>query len=169
MARNVHDYLIEQDDKNWNEFMSDWRFLLPESFAIWLVNRFGDIVLVVEDGSVHFFDVGAGTIRRVADNREHFCTLIDQDDNGNEWLMMDLTDDCVAAGLKLSANQCYSFKIPPILGGEYSVDNVAPADLAVHYSFQADICRQTKDLPDGTKVEIVVLNPSEGHTKTARS
>jgi hypothetical protein len=79
-------------------------------------------------------------------------------ENANDWLMIPLTDACVAAGLTLGTNQCYSFKNPPILGGEYAVDNIWPADLAVHYSFQADICRQAKDLPDGTKVEVVVTN-----------
>ena len=73
--------------------------------------------------------------------------------------MIKLTDACVAAGLTLGPSQCYSFKNPPILGGAYSVENVWPADLAVHYSFQADICKQAKDLPDGTKVKIVIGKP----------
>jgi hypothetical protein len=157
---NVHDYLIEQEGKDWNGFVSDWDFLLPSSFTIWFVNRFGDIVMVLDDGSVHFFDVGVGTVERVADNREHFCELMDLNDNANNWLMIPLTDACVAAGLTLGTNQCFSFKNPPILGGKYTVENVAPTDLAVHYSFQADICRQVKDLPDGTKIRVVVGVPN---------
>lgn len=159
MPIDIHDYLIEQEGKNWNEFMSDWGFLLPASFTIWFVNRFGDVVLVVEDGSVHFFDVGVGTVERIADSREHFLILVDEDENANAWLMMDLADACVAAGIGLGPNECYGFKIPPILGGEYALDNIAPINLAEHYSFLADICMQTKDLPDGTKVEIVVQSP----------
>ena len=167
MDRNVQDYLIDQEGKNWNEFVSDWGFLLPASFTIWFVNRFGDMVLVVEDGSVHFFDVGVGSLRRIAASREDFYIQIDTDDNANEWLMMNLTDDCIDAGLALAPNQCYGFKVPPILGGEYSVENIAPTDLAVHYSFHADICGQAKDLPDGTKVKIVVLKQSD-HTSTSQ-
>jgi hypothetical protein len=166
MDRNVHDCLIDQEGKNWNEFVSGWGFLLPTSFTIWFVNRFGDMVLVVEDGSVHFFDVGLGSIRRIAATREDFYNQIDTNDNANEWLMMDLTDDCIAAGLTLAPNQCYGFKVPPILGGQYSVENIAPTDLAVHYSFQAAICGQAKALPDGTEVEIVLLN-EPGHTSTS--
>ncbi|MGB0064460.1 MAG: T6SS immunity protein Tdi1 domain-containing protein [Terracidiphilus sp.] len=156
---DIHNYLIEQEGKNWTEFVSSWGFLLPESFKIWMVNRFGDMVLVLKDGSVHFFDVGVGTLRPVADNREHFCTLVDLDDNADNWFLITLTDECVAAGILLAPNQCYSFKIPPILGGEFAVQNVAPTDLAVHYSFMADICRQAKDLPKGTRVKIVVDRP----------
>ena len=85
-------------------------------------------------------------------------TLIDLDDNSNNWLMIPLVDQCVAAGMVLNADQCYGFKMPPILGGEYSVDNIVPISLSEHYSFLADIYRQTKDLPDGMKVRIVVKN-----------
>lgn len=153
---NIADYLIDQEGKDWNEFMSDWGFALPEPFTIWLVNRFGDIVAVFDDGSVHFLDVGTGVIERIADSCEHFISLVDQDNNARGWFLIDLVDQCVAAGFVLNDNQCYSFKVPPILGGQYSVQNVAVTDLAVHYSFMADICRQAKDLPNGTKVRIVV-------------
>lgn len=46
---------------------------------------------------------------------------------------------------------------PQILGGEYPVSNVEPTDLSVHYSFLADIYRQTKDLPEGTRISGVTL------------
>ena len=71
--------------------------------------------------------------------------------------MIDLVDRCVAAGLILSDTQCYGYKVPPILGGKYNIENVEPRDLSVHDSFLADIWRQTRELPDGTEVKLVVL------------
>ena len=85
-----------------------------------------------------------------------FADQIDLGDNANNWLMIPLVDRCVAADIRLGPNQCYGFKIPPMLGGEYTVENVYPTDLSVNYSFIADIWRQTKDLPVGTKVRIVI-------------
>jgi hypothetical protein len=32
--------------------------------------------------------------------------------------------------------------LPPTLGGRYEVANLTPTDLAVHYSYQAYICKQ---------------------------
>jgi hypothetical protein len=152
---NVQDYLIDQEGKDWAALFSDWGILLPSSFTVWLVNRMGDVFVVFDDDSVNLLDVGNGMIERVADNREHFADLIDQGDNAEDWLLISLVDACVGAGLELSPNQCYGFKLPPILGGSYAVENIVPTDLSVHYSFLADICRQTNDLPDGTKVRIV--------------
>jgi hypothetical protein len=106
-------------------------------------------------------DVGIGAVERIADDRDHFADQIDVGDNANNWLMIPLVDQCVAAGFTLADNQCYGYKVPPILGGQYSVENVEPTDLSVHYSLLADIFRQTKDLPDGTRIRTVVLERPE--------
>jgi hypothetical protein len=162
---NVHDYLIDQNGKDWAELLSGWLGALPPSFTLWLVNRFGDVFVVFEDDSVHMLDVGIGAIRRVADNRDHFSTEIDADNNANNWLMVPLVDRCVAAGLNLGDNQCYGYKIPPMLGGEYAVGNFEPTDLSVHYSFLAEIYQQTKDLPDGAQIRLVLRSPENAHVR----
>ena len=77
---------------------------------------------------VYLLDIGAGTFKRVAEGREEFADLADVPKNGNDWLMIPLVDQCVAAGIRLGPRQCYGFKIPPLLGGEYAVHNVAPVD-----------------------------------------
>ena len=43
-----------------------------------------------------------------------------------------------------------------MLGGQYDLDNAVPISLSEHYAFLADMYAQTKDLPDGTKVKMVV-------------
>lgn len=155
---NVNDYLIDQEGKDWAELLSGWLSLLPSTFTVWLVNKLGDAFIVFDDESVHLLDIGVGTIERVADNRDHFCELIDLGNNSNDWLMVDLVDRCVAAEMTLTENQCYGFKVSPVLGGNYSVENLEPTDLSVHYSLLADIFKQTKDLPDGTKVNIRIAH-----------
>jgi hypothetical protein len=50
--------------------------------------------------------------------------------------------------------QCYAFKILPVLGGSYSVDNIYVATISEYLTFTADIHYQIKDLPDGTKIQI---------------
>lgn len=129
---------------------------MPTSFTAWLVNRFGDVIAVLDDGSVHLLDIGVGTFERVAQNRAHFAELVDEGGNVNKWLMIPLVDQCLAAGLVLRPNQCYGYKLPPLLGGEYTVQNVAAVDLAENYAFLSDLWRQTKGLPDGARVRITV-------------
>ena len=149
---NIQDYLLDQADKDWAALLSGWD--LPETFELWMVNRFGDAFLVFEDGSVHVLDLGACALNRVADNREDFARKAAN--SAADWFMMPLTDACVASGMIPGASQCYSFKVPPVLGGAYELANVTLTDLAVAYSFAADIHPQVKDLPDGTKIKVVI-------------
>jgi hypothetical protein len=153
---NLQDYLIDQEGHDWASILAEWHWLLPTDLTVWMVNRFGDIIFVPDDGTVHFLDIGAGATKQLADSRESFYTQIDLGDNADNWLLISLTDKCVAAGLRLQSGQCYSFKVPPVLGGEYVVDNIETSDLVVNYSLLAQINQQTKDLPDGTQVNIVL-------------
>ncbi|MGA9672337.1 MAG: DUF1851 domain-containing protein [Terracidiphilus sp.] len=154
---DVMDYLIDLEGKDWAELLSGWRFLLPQSFNVWLVNRVGDVFAVFPDDSVHMLDVGRGTLERVADSCDDFVTRIDQDDHRNTWMMVSLVDACRKAGLTIGPNQCYGFKIPPMLGGSYEVENMEPTDLSVHYTLLGEICEQTKDLPRGTTVKRIEI------------
>lgn len=153
---DVMDYLIDLEGKDWEELLVGWRFLLPESFNVWLVNRVGDVFAVFEDDSVHMLNVGRGTIERVAANCDDFVTRIDQDDHVNTWMRANLVNRCVKSGLRLGDHQCYGFKLPPMLGGAYEVENIVVMDLHQHYSLLADLCEQTVELPDGTKVRLAI-------------
>jgi hypothetical protein len=153
---NVNDYLIDQAGFDWQAMLAGWADILPETFTMWLVNRFGDVFIIAEHGSVHHLDIAGRTLHRVADNRDQFADLIDVPQNANKWLMIPLVDQCVKLGMSLSQRQCHGFKIPPLLGGAYEPRNVAPVDLVENYAFLADIWSQTKDLPDGSPVKLVI-------------
>ena len=155
-AMNIKDYLIDQSGKDWQELLCGWAEILPPVFTIWLVNRFGDVILVTDDGSVHLLDIGGGRFERIADSKDHLADQADTDERANNWLLIPLVDQCLRAGLVLGPGKCYGYKIPPFLGGEYTVGNTAVIDLAENYSFLADLWQQTKELPDGTRVKLVV-------------
>lgn len=155
---DINEYLIDQTGKDWSKLLQDWSPPLPEEFTIWMVNRLGDIIAVYEDDSVHMLDIGAATVQHLANNRDDFIEQIGNDENANLWLAISLVDACIAVGMRLDTDQCYSYTIPPFLGGKFEVGNLHPCDLSVHYSYLAHIYRQIKDLPDGAKVDLKVVD-----------
>jgi hypothetical protein len=154
----VTDYLIDQTGIDWAQLLQPLHALLPPQLTVWLVNRYGDVIFVRDDGSVHMLDVGSTEVKRLADSRDHLTSLIDEPGNANEWLMIPLVDKCVAAGLLLKPGQCYSYRQPPLLGGDYTVANTTILPLAEHYAFYGMLHDRTKDLPDGTKVRFRVTS-----------
>ncbi|MGO9468295.1 MAG: DUF1851 domain-containing protein [Isosphaeraceae bacterium] len=120
------------------------------------MNRFGDLFLVCEDGSVHMLDVGRGSLEQVANSREEFQAKVDEEDNANDWFMIPLVDQLVAEGMTLKAGECYSYKQLPVLGGDYTIENTCALPIAEHYGAYGSIHNQIKDLPDGAQVVLKV-------------
>jgi Domain of unknown function (DUF1851) len=139
---NIHDYLLAQEDKDWARLLKDWVPPLPATFTVWLVNLLGEVFVVANDESVLRLDTGAGTCIEVARNREQFARLLDTGDNAEQWLRIRLVNACRSAGMKLKSFECYSFRLPPTLGGRYEIGNLTPTNLAVHFSYQSYICKQ---------------------------
>ena len=153
----VTDYLLDHQVFDWSTILADWAWLLPQDeFTIWLMNRYGDLFLIFEDGTVHMLDVGNGSLEKLAESRDEFGRRIDDGDNANIWLMITLVNSLVEAGKLLDPGRCYSFISPPVLGGEYSVENTATLSVAEHYGVYASIHNQIKDLPDGAQVRLRV-------------
>jgi hypothetical protein len=151
VSKGPLDYVIDHSArKDWATLLSAWGDLLPASFDLFLVNRFGDAVVVLSDGSVHMLDIGAGVFPRLANNLDEFIDQLPA--YARNWLMIPLVDECAAAGMSLGAEQCYSYKTPPMMGGGYELANIHIAPIAEHYAFLADVHRQTRDLPDGARV-----------------
>jgi len=157
MAVSIHDYLIDHSRFDWPSLLADWAWLLPRELTAWLVNRFGDLFAVLGDGSVWRLNIEGGTFERLAESRQEFGELLGQENNANDWLMIPLVDDCVAAGLALEPERCYSFKIPPVLGADYVVENVGVVPIHELYGAYASIHQQIKDLPDGTPISLKVI------------
>ncbi|MEQ9587978.1 MAG: DUF1851 domain-containing protein [Parvibaculaceae bacterium] len=155
---DINDYLLDVTDVDWSTTLSPWLFLVPGEMTIWLVNRYGDIFAVLEDGSIHMLDVGAGTFARVANSRDDFCNMLDMDDNANQWLMIPLINKLVAAGKRLQNGYCYGYLQPPVLGGDYTVENTIMIPITEHYGLNASIHTQIKDLPDGSAVRLKIAN-----------
>ena len=94
-------------------------------------------------------------------DREFFADSIE------DWADLILSDYSMQTGWKL-AHQWQAAngplppgkrlmpKIPFILGGEYSLDNLYPGNPLEGLSFKAGIAMQTRNLPEGTKVRLRV-------------
>jgi hypothetical protein len=156
---DVHDYLIDPSGFDWGHLLLGWEWLLPPEFSVWLMNRYGDLFLILPDGTVHMLDTGDGSLTKLAENRDEFSRIIDEEGNADDWLMIPLVDRLVAAGVLLKPGECYSFLTPPILGGDYTVENTVVLPITEHFGVYGSYHEQLRGLPDETKVVIKVQKP----------
>jgi len=149
---HVHDYLLDHADWQWMELLRHWTWLVPPTFTVWLVNRFGDLVIQLDDGSIHHLDIGAGSLEQVADTRDEFCDRLNDPEEATFFLMIPLVDDLVSAGRFLGPGECYSFNVAPAFQGSYTPDNFVVRSIAEHYNIFGPQHLLTKDIPNGTRI-----------------
>ncbi len=138
------------------DLLSCWQWRLADVKAVVMMSYLGDLFLLGNDDGVYWLQTDSGALTKVSDNIEHFQQMLTEDDKIDNWFLPSLIEKLIESGKPLKENEVYSYLKPPFLGGAYSVENLQPADISVHFAFTGQICEQIKDLPDGTKVNIKV-------------
>jgi hypothetical protein len=133
-----------------------WSSILPTTARVLRTNLFGDSFVIDGIGGVHILERAACSAERIAASEQEFWRTVENDPQG--WQLRPLADACRHAGKILADGQCYAFTRPPVLGGDYSVENVWVAPWREWFSFTADLFRQIKDLPEGATVTLKVVD-----------
>jgi hypothetical protein len=136
--------------------LSAWLSIVPPSVRVLRTNLFGDVFVADQRGAVHMLERAACSARQIASSEEEFWRELHDDEEG--WQLRSLVDQCRQAAKVLGDGQCYAFTTPPVLGGDYSFDNIWVAYWAEWFSFTAELFQQIKDLPDGAAVSFKVVD-----------
>ena len=152
----VSDYLLPDEVAKSPDLLRTWRWLIPESHSVVLVNLFADPMVESIDGTVHYLDTGSGNLEQLASSRDELHTLLLDPDNLRDWLMIPLVDRCRSNGLQLAEGQCYAFRILPIFKeGSYDPTNVFASTIQGYLDFAGQVHQQLADTPDGSTIKIV--------------
>jgi hypothetical protein len=134
-----------------HELRDGWRWLIGEALEPFMASASGDVFLESEDGAIFWLDTGAGKLTRIAENHEAFLAEL-RTEAGSDWLLAPVIDKLVDSGISLGVDQCFAYKVLPLLGGSYTPENMKPMSAGAWYGFTGSVHAQLKDLPDGAKV-----------------
>lgn len=118
----------------------------------------GDGFLSDPSGAVWWLNTGEAKLSKIASSRNEFQELLKKKENKDLWLMYPLICQFIRSGKVPLLGQCFGFKTLPVLGGKYDADNMIPIKMSEHFGVTGDIHQQIKDLPEGTTVEIKVVD-----------
>lgn len=139
--------------------LEDWVWLIGESKLPILLTASGDaFVQDVKTGQVHVLDVAAGSLSEVASSLAEFQSLLSNKTFISNYFAVEMVGDLFQSGMRLDAGQIFSFKIPPVLGGEYVLSNIEATDIAVHFSLAGQLHEKISKLPPGTRISGVTIN-----------
>jgi hypothetical protein len=139
------------------DIASSWQWKLADMVSVVAISCLGDFFLQGQDGAVYWLQTDYGNLTKVANSLSEYQQLLLNEEQADNWFLPQLVEQLRTAGKFLKANEVYSFKVLPALGGEYSVDNFEPTDMSVHFAFTGQICEQIKDQPEGTPINSIKL------------
>jgi hypothetical protein len=145
-------YLLHAEGQPWGEWLQPFAPPLPPQFDLFLITRFLDVFVIYPDGSVNWLETQAGRLSQVAPSRAEFEAAMETE--YPHWLMSGAVDAAVASGRSLHTGECYTYKVPPMLGGAYDLDNVEVSDVEAALRVLGQIFAQAKALPPGAQVRV---------------
>jgi hypothetical protein len=118
MAGNKMEHLtISVDGIDGTRLLHFWQWLLAGSHRLLAVTRMGDAFVEKTDGEVLFLDTLEGVLKHAATNQNAFFKLLKAGALDPAWFNPDMVALLEARSEYLAAGQCFSYKIPPLLGG----------------------------------------------------
>lgn len=98
-------------------------------------------------------DISTGELDAITTAGE-FITLISSDRKAEDFFNPDQFKTFCRNNrlLGLNFDDCASYKQPPFLGGDPSVNNMELTDVSVHWALFGQMYQQVKDLPPGTPI-----------------
>jgi hypothetical protein len=139
---------------DFEDILSCWQWKLTEMKSVAMISCFGDMFLVGNDDAIYWLQTDSGDLTKVAENLTQFELLLRDDNKIDYWFLPLLVEKLLNAGKTLEENEVYGYLKLPVIGGEYSIENIKVIPMRVHFEYTGLICEQIKDLPDGTKVSI---------------
>ncbi len=118
---------------------------------------FGDVFLEGSDG-IWFLDLVEGKLSRPWSSRAALKADLNSPAGQDQYLMAGLALTAEGLGINPSASQVLSFKVPPVLGGAMTAENVEAADFVVSVNIVGQIHDQIRKLPPGTRISGVTVD-----------
>lgn len=141
-------YKIEIDTSIEAELIKIWG--LPTDSKILDVTPFGDFFARLPDTTVILISATDGEVKNVTKEINEFGLPPVEIELGDEWYQLDAQAGLEEEGFKLNSAECFGFKQPLFLGGDYSPENIETINICNYHSSVFKLYSQTSADPIGT-------------------
>jgi hypothetical protein len=141
-----------------SEIRDAWGWVGIDPQAIVGENDFGNLIIEDTDGKYWRICPEDVYCRIVANNRDELDKLSQDQDFLADWYMTALVDQAKESVGPLTDGRKYCLVIPGVLGGAYDSSNIKSVPLVELIRLSGDIGQQIRDLPDGAKIKLKVVD-----------
>jgi hypothetical protein len=150
------DLYIALDGQSPEEVLGPFRWLIPNNQRPLFVTAIGDLFLADLKGCVWWLDIGKGRFTSVAPSETEFWRLAQDAAHRDSWFGEDVVKQLRRSGLVRGMQECFCFKMLPMLGGTYDSSNFKSVDVLTHLKIWGPILESIWNIPDGAKIRFRV-------------
>ena len=144
-------------DEQYEGALESWTFLELDGKVPVFTSPFGDVCFQAADG-FWWLDTLEGTLERPWASADELRESLNTEDGQDQYLLAGLAFGAANQGVVPGPDQVYSFRVPPQLGGEITLDNVEVLDFVVSLNILGQIVAQIRDLPPGTPISGITIS-----------
>jgi hypothetical protein len=156
MSLAIGDLTISIQGIDCRSLLSQWQWLLQESYDIALVTCIGDVLLKSAKGSFYWLDVGAGDLEKIANSESELKVKMTVPEDAERWFMALTVYDLIDEQGPLEYGECFGYKVAPVLGGSYDRCNFERISLHHHLSSLGQIHKRVQDYPNNTPISNLI-------------
>jgi len=138
-------YLNDLIRNEYGSITSDMFFIGQDIFG----NQFG-----MNKTGCYLFNIETGDIKFLAKYFDDLLEVIYH--NLSYYSGMELIAEWVKRNNKFTASDRFTPKIPFVLGGDYTIDNIYSMNSILNIRYNANIAKQVHNIPDGTNFKIEI-------------
>jgi hypothetical protein len=136
-------------DEQYRTALDSWDWLDIGGKAPRFASLFGDVFLQDRDGGWWFLNTFDGDLEALPDG----LAPLDTEDGRDRYLLEGLAAGAYhRRGLRLNADQVYTYVPPPAVTGDFAVERITVFDFVVAVNLAGQLHRQLRDKPPGWQV-----------------
>ena len=135
-----------------------WSWTGLDAARIVATNPFGHAIVEAADGQFWLIEPDRLACERIANTDANLAELRSREAFRYHWDLENLVAYARREVGELGEGRCYCLKIPAVLGGSYERANLASISIEELLSVSGSIAFQIKDLPDGARAELKVVD-----------
>lgn len=137
-----------------------WAWHDVDPVEIVSTNEFGNVIVRSTGGDYWRICPEELSCDLIASTEEEFEVLQKDPEFRQSWEMDLLVEKAFMTLGLTTPDRCYCLKIPAVLGGAYDESNFGTISRQELISSAGDLAQKIKDLPDGSKVRLVIKERS---------
>ncbi|MBY7859100.1 DUF1851 domain-containing protein [Vibrio fluvialis] len=133
------EFFSKPSENEVSTLLPQWSWLVTANSTPLFLTAFGDWVFGNTDGSISVLSVLEGTLEKVANSGQEFNQLNKSADWCDEIFIASWYPIALENGLVPSRGECIGWQVHPIIGGDFSVNNLKIFSMAVYQSLMAQL------------------------------